>query len=43
MPIEYGPEEKGIACRYANGVELIPDFLATPFGERPSLGSWDEP
>jgi hypothetical protein len=35
MPIEYVPGEKKITCHYANGVKLILDFLATPFGERP--------
>ncbi|MFO0820780.1 MAG: Gfo/Idh/MocA family oxidoreductase [Pirellulales bacterium] len=34
MPIEYEPTEKNIVCRYANGVKLIIDFLATPFGDR---------
>lgn len=35
MPIEYVPSEKGITCRYENGVKLVLDFLTTPFGERP--------
>jgi predicted dehydrogenase len=35
MPISYEPSEKGITARYANGVTLILDFLATPFGDRP--------
>lgn len=34
MPIEYEPLENSIACRYANGVKLIIDFLAEPFGDR---------
>ena len=43
MPIEYVPSDKNITCRYANGVTLILDFLATPFADRPgwvqSLGT----
>jgi predicted dehydrogenase len=35
LPIEYVPSDKNITCRYANGVTLVLDFLATPFGERP--------
>lgn len=35
MPIEYIPKEKGIECRYANGVILEIDFLDTPFAQRP--------
>ena len=34
MPIEYEPAENNIVCRYANGVTLIIDFLAIPFGDR---------
>ena len=34
MPIEYEPQEDKIVCRYANGVELILDFLKEPFGDR---------
>lgn len=34
MPIEYEPFEKNIVCRYANGVKLVIDFLAQPFGDR---------
>jgi predicted dehydrogenase len=34
MPIEYVPNETNIVCRYANGVKLIIDFLAEPFGDR---------
>jgi predicted dehydrogenase len=35
MPIEFEPNEKNVTAHYANGVKLILDFLATPFGERP--------
>ncbi len=34
MPIEYEPSDTKITCRYANGVELIFDFLKEPFGNR---------
>lgn len=34
MPIEYEPNETNIVCTYANGVKLIIDFLAEPFGDR---------
>ena len=34
MPIEFEPSENNIVCRYANGVKLIIDFLANPFGDR---------
>ncbi len=34
MPIEYQPLDNGIECLYANGVKLMIDFLATPFGDR---------
>jgi predicted dehydrogenase len=34
MPTEYVPGEKGIDCRYGNGVEVYIDFLDDPFGER---------
>ncbi|MEX2142265.1 MAG: Gfo/Idh/MocA family oxidoreductase [Pirellulales bacterium] len=34
MPLEYEPSEKGITCRYANGVTLLLDFLPEPFGNR---------
>lgn len=34
MPIEYEPTEQNIVCRYANGVKLVIDFLAQPFGDR---------
>ncbi|MDY0169539.1 MAG: Gfo/Idh/MocA family oxidoreductase [Thermoguttaceae bacterium] len=33
-PIEYEPSESNIIGRYANGVEVILGFLATPFGDR---------
>ncbi|MDG3006529.1 Gfo/Idh/MocA family protein [Paludisphaera mucosa] len=33
-PISFEPSENKITARYANGVELILDFLKTPFGER---------
>ncbi len=35
MPIEYEPTPKGITARYSNGVQLVLDFLETPFGNRP--------
>jgi predicted dehydrogenase len=35
MPVEYEPAEKNITAHYANGVKLVLDFQATPFGERP--------
>lgn len=34
MPIEYEPSEQNIVCRYANGVQLVIDFLPEPFGNR---------
>lgn len=34
MPVEYEPGEKKIIARYADGVEIVLDFLATPFGQR---------
>ena len=34
MPVEYDPMSDKIVCRYANGVELIFDFLLQPFGDR---------
>ena len=34
MPLEYEPTKDSIVCRYANGVKLIIDFLAQPFGDR---------
>lgn len=33
-PIVFEPGAKNIVCRYENGVELVLDFLATPFGNR---------
>ena len=33
-PISYEPSDTGITCMYANGVTLVLDFLATPFGDR---------
>jgi hypothetical protein len=33
-PISFEPSETRITARYANGVELVLDFLKTPFGER---------
>jgi predicted dehydrogenase len=43
MPVEYEPAENRITARYANGVQLVLDFLRTPFGQRPgwvqSLGT----
>ena len=43
MPVEYDPSDKGVTCRYENGVRLEIEFLKTPFGERPgwvqSLGT----
>jgi predicted dehydrogenase len=34
LPITYEPVEQGIVCRYANGVQLMLDFLDKPFGDR---------
>ena len=34
MPIVYEPSDKIITCTYANGVELVFDFLKDPFGDR---------
>jgi len=34
MPIEYEPTATNITCRYANGVNLVLDFVKTPFGDR---------
>ncbi len=34
LPIEYEPTDKSILCRYRNGVQLVIDFLADPFGNR---------
>lgn len=32
-PVEFEPSVEGIRCKYANGVEMILDFLETPFGK----------
>jgi predicted dehydrogenase len=34
MPLEYEPQADKIVCTYANGVKLVIDFLAQPFGDR---------
>ena len=34
LPIAYQPHPDKIVCTYANGVELILDFLEQPFGDR---------
>ncbi len=34
LPIDYEPGDENIVCHYANGVKLVIDFLAEPFGER---------
>lgn len=34
MPLEYEPLQDKIVCTYGNGVKLIIDFLAEPFGDR---------
>jgi predicted dehydrogenase len=34
MPVEYEPSSSKITCRYANGVQLVLDFLKQPFGDR---------
>lgn len=33
-PISFEPSETGITCVYENGVNLVLDFIATPFGDR---------
>lgn len=33
-PISYEPTDDAIHCMYANGVKLVIDFLAQPFGDR---------
>lgn len=33
-PISFQPSDKDIVCEYQNGVKLVLDFLATPFGDR---------
>ena len=34
MPVEYEPAENKVTARYANGVQLVLDFLRNPFGQR---------
>jgi len=34
LPLEHIPSANNIVCKYANGVELIIDFLPEPFGKR---------
>lgn len=34
MPVAYEPSTTKITCRYANGVQLVLDFLKQPFGDR---------
>lgn len=34
MPIRYVPGTNNITCTYENGVKLVVDFLADPFGDR---------
>jgi len=34
VPVEYEPAENKITARYANGVQLVLDFLKNPFGQR---------
>lgn len=34
LPLRYEPQEDHVVCRYANGVELIFDFIQDPFGDR---------
>ncbi len=33
-PVEYEPSDANIVARYADGVEVVMGFLATPFGDR---------
>ena len=33
-PVSFEPTETGITCMYVDGVKLVLDFLATPFGDR---------
>ncbi len=35
LPVEYSPKEKGIDCRYADGLVTELEFLEDPFGNRP--------
>jgi predicted dehydrogenase len=34
LPLTYEASATGITCEYANGVKLVLDFLAMPFGDR---------
>ncbi len=34
LPVQYVPNQRNITCMYANGVKLVIDFLAQPFGKR---------
>ncbi len=34
VPIEYEPTQNSVVARYANGVNLVCDFLPAPFGNR---------
>jgi predicted dehydrogenase len=34
VPVEYEPGPAGIACRYANGVTAVLDYVKDPFGDR---------
>lgn len=34
LPLTYEPQKDKIVCKYANGVQLIIDFLPDPFGNR---------
>ncbi len=34
MPVEYEPQKDKIICRYANGVQLVLQFLKAPFRDR---------
>jgi predicted dehydrogenase len=40
MPVEYEPGENRITARYANGVQLVLDFLQNPFGPRTGWLQW---
>lgn len=33
-PVEFIPSEESVTCHYADGVKLVIDFLADPFGDR---------
>ena len=40
IPVEYEPGQGGITGRYANGVEVLMEFLGSPFGNRdPQFGT----